>query len=75
MGKDCSVYVYPNPVREFLIIEGAAELSEIKICDLNGKVLMTKVVEGETTKITVSGLSQGLYLMQIGKQVVKFRMQ
>jgi len=75
MGKDCSVYVYPNPVRDFLIIEGPAELSEIKICDLNGKVLKTKIVDGKTTKIAVSDLSQGLYLLQIGKQVVKFRMQ
>ncbi|NCD00194.1 MAG: T9SS type A sorting domain-containing protein [Bacteroidia bacterium] len=75
MGEKCNVYVYPNPVSEFLIIEGAAELSEIKICDLNGKVLKTKIVDGKTTKITVSDLSQGLYLMQIGKQVIKFRMK
>ena len=56
--------VYPNPAKDFIIIESENVISEISIFDLKGKEMMKQnVMSGEN--ISVSTLSKGLYFLQI----------
>lgn len=58
--KQESINVYPNPAQDVIHIDGA--FSELKLTDLNGKVL----IEGYTKKdVMISGLNPGIYLIYI----------
>lgn len=73
MGDNLSMYVYPSPVSSVLTVKGIAKNAELHICDLNGKVLQTKNANGEeSVQFNVSSLVDGVYLLQVGKQVLKF---
>jgi hypothetical protein len=70
--------VYPNPASGHLSVEtgGGADVREITLCDLSGRVRAARVpVKGESRyNLDVQGL-QGLYLLKIrfedGSQVVR----
>jgi len=56
-----SISIYPNPVKEELIISSENKIEKIEICDLAGKVHSTH----STKTINVSALLQGVYLVKI----------
>jgi Domain of unknown function (DUF4465)/Secretion system C-terminal sorting domain len=59
-----SFIVYPNPAKDFIVIESENVISEISIIDLTGKEMMKKnAMNGEN--ISVSTLSKGIYFLQI----------
>ena len=74
--------IYPNPVKDYLIITSNATLSnaQIRIIDQNGKVLYQQQVAslfaGTSNKINVSNLNKGIYYLQVitgnGAQTTKF---
>jgi hypothetical protein len=59
--------VYPNPVKNVVNVSNAdASISSIEITDLNGRVVKTLNVTSLTdVQVTVSDLSQGVYMMKI----------
>lgn len=65
--KDDAILVYPNPTQDILYIKGI-ESQTLRVYDLQGRVLQ----EEHGNQITVSNLSTGTYLLQIGTQVVRF---
>ena len=65
--KDDAILVYPNPTQDILYIKGI-ESQTLRVYDLQGRVLQ----EEQGNQITVSNLSTGTYLLQIGTQVVRF---
>ena len=59
-----SFIVYPNPAKDFIVIESENVISEITIFDLTGNEMMKQnVMSGEN--ISISTLSKGLYFLQI----------
>ena len=60
-NKDSEISVYPNPVRDRVVIEGI-EAVEIQVYNTLGQVV--KTVRG-TNEIPVADLPQGVYLMRI----------
>jgi hypothetical protein len=61
------VSLYPNPANEVVTVHlDAADLStaSIQVTDLLGKSLINKPVTNETTKLDVSELPNGYYLIQ-----------
>jgi len=60
-NKDSEISIYPNPVRDRVIIEGI-EVVEIQVYNTLGQVV--KTVRG-TNEIPVSDLPQGVYLLRI----------
>jgi mannan endo-1,4-beta-mannosidase len=60
------VQIYPNPSDGIFDIKGVVS-GTIKIYDLNGKLLMTKVINASSTRIRPE-LSKGVYLAQITNQ-------
>ncbi|WP_353777491.1 FG-GAP-like repeat-containing protein [Winogradskyella sp. 3972H.M.0a.05] len=69
--------VYPNPTDSELTISGNVIISELKIIDINGRVLKTiENITDNTIKLDVSYLQDGMYFLNIEagnyQQNVKF---
>lgn len=62
-----TISVYPNPTHDLLIIQGV-EPQVLRVYDLQGRLLRTE----RGTQVHVAELNNGIYLLQIGTQVVRF---
>ena len=60
-NKDSEIALYPNPVRDRVVIEGI-EVAEVEVYNTLGQ--MVKTIQG-TNEITVADLPQGVYLLRI----------
>ena len=67
-----SMSVYPNPSMDELFIEGMEIGDVLRIYTIDGVLVKTQVVEKEVTRIEVSDLVVGSYLIQSKANVVKF---
>lgn len=68
-----SISIYPNPAKEklFVSLPAAKANSAVKLLNLHGKVIQTKIANGQTLTFDVQHLPSGIYLVQHtdGKQV------
>ena len=60
-NKDSEISVYPNPVRDRVVIDGI-EVAEVEVYNTLGQ--MVKIIQG-TNEISVADLPQGVYLLRI----------
>ena len=67
-----SVQVFPNPTHDYLIVKGLETDQSARVYSLEGQLISTTPVGATETKINVSDLQQGSYLLQIGAEIVKF---
>jgi hypothetical protein len=65
--KASAIEVYPNPLVNNLIIEQAVGC-EISIFNLNGHLVLSKIIDSEYEVEDLSSLSLGLYLVRIGNR-------
>lgn len=66
------VSVYPQPMKDYLIIEHPAQIDLIQLIDLQGKVLTSHVVgTGQQTKLDMSALPNGIFVLMIDGQVIQ----
>lgn len=72
LKPESSIHVFPNPVKTNLTIAGVDKNVKIKLFDLNGTLLQSIPAQDKMTNIDVSSLQQGVYLLEVGKQVIKF---
>ena len=72
LKSESSVFVFPNPVKTHLTVTGVSENVRINLFNLNGILLQSILTEKNPTNIDVSSLQQGLYLLQVGEQIIKF---
>jgi glucose/arabinose dehydrogenase len=59
---------YPNPAKTEIFIKNTTEtaLSQVKVFDLTGKLIMTKSVENsEVPSVDISALSRGMYMIAV----------
>lgn len=58
--------MYPNPAKDFVTITNLphGEIQMI-VFDINGKVIVSKIVNTETARIDTSNISNGVYLVRI----------
>jgi len=60
------IYIFPNPVSETLFInDDLNQISEIALYDINSKKLIQVRKHDSLTKLDVSNLSSGLYLLHL----------
>jgi len=59
------IVLYPNPVSEVLYIEAQQDIENISVFNLLGQELLKQSVNGLQSTIDMSGLSGGIYLIQI----------
>jgi hypothetical protein len=58
--------VYPNPASTFLYVHGQTSIEQIDIFDMTGKVVLKlSVTSGSNITIDISGLSDGIYFVQL----------
>jgi len=69
---ESSIFVFPNPVKEYITLKGAKKGAIINLYDFSGKLLQTLPAEENSTTINVSSLSQGTYLLSVEEQTIKF---
>ena len=60
--------VYPNPVSEYITISGVDEDVKVAVVSMDGEVMMT----GKGSKVEVSNLNQGTYVLIVNGEKVKF---
>ncbi|WP_312825519.1 peptide-N-glycosidase F-related protein [Epilithonimonas sp.] len=53
--------VYPNPVKNFINISSTAKVNKVSVYNVDGKILL----EDSSTKINLSKLQSGVYLVKI----------
>jgi hypothetical protein len=58
-----NINIYPNPVTSILTIEANAE--NVRMLDIDGKVISVPVVKGTVTQVDLSKLSAGSYVAEI----------
>ena len=62
---------YPNPVKDFLNLSYTQDISDVAIFNLLGQQVLARKVNATESKIDMSNLSQGTYLVKVtvGDQV------
>ena len=74
-GITLNAVVFPNPTNGNVQLTMNNEQSEgeVKVFDMNGKLLFVKKIEGENTEIPMSELAAGTYFVNVvsEKQVLK----
>jgi len=63
-----SISVYPNPVRDFVNIEGDLPLSNIRIITINGSEVLKQNVDNKKANLDLSNLNNGTYILLIETQ-------
>jgi len=63
-----NLQIFPNPVKSELFIKSDLLVKKIEICDISGRVVETQhatSLQNGLQKISVSALSQGIYIVKI----------
>lgn len=55
--------IYPNPTTDYIYIKSDLEIKEIKISDLNGRIINN--IDFKDSKVSLGGLETGIYLAKI----------
>ncbi|MDR0834164.1 MAG: InlB B-repeat-containing protein, partial [Candidatus Symbiothrix sp.] len=63
-----SLFVSPNPATNYITISGIQTGETVRLINLNGKTVLTT----NTATINVSNLPNGVYLVRVGTQTLKF---
>ena len=68
-----SITIFPNPTRDVLFVNGLNPNDVVRLFDLHGKLILTSVtsIDGKS-QISVSQLPNGVYLLQVGVEIMKF---
>lgn len=65
--KDSPIHIYPNPSTGMFVIEGLSGWEEIRIVDIQGRMVYKNVAGGSDSPIRVdaSGIGEGIYLLKV----------
>ncbi len=74
--EEMSMKLYPNPVKDMLYIQNNSHETGavVQIYDLTGHLVLTENMENHTTRLDVSSLRKGIYLLRMesnGKMVTR----
>ena len=64
-GDERQANVYPNPAVNFINISKNGYRFDVSILDRTGNLVMSKPNQIDNTQISVSGLTNGFYVVQI----------
>lgn len=68
-----SLQVYPNPANNMVNVAlNPGQFESVQMIDITGKVIMNSKVENSITRLNISNLKNGIYLVKaLGKQGIK----
>ncbi|MBO4751407.1 MAG: T9SS type A sorting domain-containing protein [Bacteroidales bacterium] len=64
-SQQSAVRIYPNPASNSTVVTCDAEIQELTICDINGRLIRTLRNCGTSTTLDTSTLTPGLYTLQV----------
>lgn len=76
-GKNCAtdinylkqneIFIYPNPIQDFVIIDSKSKIINLHITDINGKIIYKKSAKDSNNKLHISTQEwqHGIYFMKI----------
>ncbi len=59
---------YPNPVHDVLNIDYAQNISKVEVYNAVGQLVSVRSQSGTSTKVNMSGLSDGVYLIKLSSE-------
>jgi len=59
------IKIYPNPASEYINVDAGMEKSNIQIFDLYGHVVLQQNINKRITKINITFLSKGVYMLKV----------
>ena len=65
---DYNVIIYPNPTKDFIVITPQQQFTSndfVEIYSLDGRKVMTQILNGSNAKIDMQGLKNGIYFARI----------
>jgi hypothetical protein len=64
--------VYPNPAKTYFTVRLplSADHSEIKIYDVTGNIVKSEELKGKNNRISLDGIKNGLYFIQVGDKLI-----
>jgi choice-of-anchor B domain-containing protein len=63
--------IYPNPVTDRLVIDGIKEESNFSLCDINGRVVQSGMLNVGLAELNLINLKSGTYLLSVGTSVFR----
>ncbi|MFC0876473.1 FG-GAP-like repeat-containing protein [Saccharicrinis sp. FJH2] len=72
-AADNQIIMYPNPATDYILIEGLNTKSEITIRNISGASISSFEYEENQTKINISDLTKGIYLIEIKENSINNR--
>ncbi len=57
--------VYPNPANDRLVVKTDGEVSDMRICDLQGRLVAQQRLTGMRSEVNVSALPEGCYIYSL----------
>lgn len=79
LGIELTMKVYPNPTTDFLTLHhNNSDLSELayQLCDMNGRLLESKILESSETTISMSRYAPSAYFLKViqnNKEIKTFK--
>lgn len=64
-SKNIQVNLFPNPARNYFGIQSTHQMQKLRILDLNGKLILDKQIQTNSTKVDVNNFSSGVYVVQV----------
>jgi hypothetical protein len=66
-NPDTGFRIYPNPSNDFISVESdvaGTSIERIRLYDINGKLLLSKQFENNSSSLDISTLSKGMYFIE-----------
>jgi len=57
------LYITPNPAKEFVTIS-SNNIKQVTLVDFTGRTIISKKVNGSNTKLALSNLTKGIYMIK-----------
>jgi hypothetical protein len=74
-NKDFSIQIYPNPAAHIINVKADSAINAVQLFDAQGRSLLTKLINENTTEIDLSVYATGIYYLSVstvkGKQTHK----
>lgn len=57
--------IFPNPATNEITVSNIVVPSVLSVCDINGKILINKIIKYSNEKIDLSGIAKGVYIIKM----------
>jgi hypothetical protein len=60
-----ALLVYPNPVKDYLILRSMENMVGVKVYTTTGKQLLEQALSGKESRISTTSLPTGIYVVRV----------